>query len=363
MRRADGGSTRQARRGIAVPLALVLIVLLTVLAAGALTVTAVERRVLGSATLQSDAYAIARDGLDHFLARRTRLGFTSVPPAAVESTRIAADNGYADVILRRLRTAQGLEPALYVVTSRGARTDGSTPPVPIAYRTVAQYARWQDPSMQILSSWTSLGGIRWRTGAGELSGFDGCGAAAAVAGTAVPVPPGYAQGRGGFVPNGAPPVRDLGAPATAVDSVRLDWARLRAGGIVSGEIAIPGTPWPSGSQWNDANFWPVIVVRGNLTLPSDGRGLLVVTGDLRLPGGRDWSGVILVGDRIEEHAGNRVNGAMLSGLDRTLGAPAGIPDSVRAALRVQYNSCFVKRALSPFSGLAAMGNTMVDNIP
>ncbi|HEX9564410.1 MAG TPA: hypothetical protein VF981_10585 [Gemmatimonadaceae bacterium] len=356
-------SLRLSRSGFAIPLVLVVIVLLTVLAAATLTVAGVERRVTGSAALQADAWTMAHDGLEVFLATRSALGFTSVPPAAVESTRIRLADGYADVVLTRLRDAQGLEPALYVVKSRGARTDRSTPPVPIAFRTIAQYARWQDPAMQVLSAWTSLGGIRWRNPGGALSGFDACGSAIAVAGTAVPASPGFSQGSGGPVPTGAPDVLDLGPTASAPDSVRIDWARLRAGGFVSGEIDIPPNPWPAGGQWSDPNFWPVIVVQGSLVLPGDGRGLLVVTGDLTMTGGRWWRGVILVGGRVDEHGGNRVNGAMVSGLDRKLGGPALAPDSARGAPRIEYNSCNVMMALAPFRGLAALQNTTVDNIP
>jgi hypothetical protein len=171
-----------------VPLVLGLVVLLTIVAVAALTVAAVERRTVTSANLQSDAYTIARTGLDRFVATRQQLGFTSVPPAVVESARVQLAEGYADVVLRRLRAAQGIEPALYVITSRGARTDRSSPPSPVAWRTVAQYARWQDPGGQVLAAWTSLGGIGWRTAGGALSGFDACGAATDVAGTAVPSP-------------------------------------------------------------------------------------------------------------------------------------------------------------------------------
>jgi hypothetical protein len=338
-------------------------VLLTIIAAAALTVTAVERRVLTSATLQSDAYAVARTGLDRFLATRTQLGFTSVPPAAVESTRVQLTDGYADVVLRRLRPAQGSEAALYVITSRGARTDGSQPPAPIAWRTVAQYARWQDPAMQVLSAWTSLAGIGWRSSGGEISGADACGAAGSVAGTALPVPPGFSQGRGGSVPNGVPAVRNLGAAASAPDSVQVDWGRLLTGGLVPGEVTIPGSAWPTSADWVNANFWPVIIVTGNLMLPGDGRGLLVVSGNLNLPGGRTWDGIVLVGGRVDEHGGNRVNGAMVSGLNRKLGAPPTFPDSARGAPRIVYDSCLVQRALASFSGLSAFGNTTVDNVP
>jgi hypothetical protein len=346
-----------------VPLVLGLVVLLTIVAVAALTVAAVERRTVTSANLQSDAYTIARTGLDRFVATRQQLGFTSVPPAVVESARVQLAEGYADVVLRRLRAAQGIEPALYVITSRGARTDRSSPPSPVAWRTVAQYARWQDPGWQVLAAWTSLGGIGWRTAGGALSGFDACGAATDVAGTAVPSPPGYGQGRGGSVPNGSPAIRNLGSAALAPDSVLVDWGRLRAGGLVPGEIGIPGSPWPSGTAWNDPNFWPIIVVTGNFVLPSSGRGFLVVTGDLDMPSGRSWDGVILVGGRVDERSGSRLDGAMVSGLNRKLGAPLTFPDSARGAPRITYHSCNIRRALAPFSGLAVFRNAIADNVP
>ena len=350
------------RDGIAIPLVLILIVLLSVFAAAALTVVSLERRTVGSSALQGDAYTLARSGLDRFVASRTTLGFTAVPPAAVESTRIALNNGYADVVLTRVRTAQSLEPALYVIRSRGTRTDGSAAHLPIAFRTVAQVARWQDASMQVLSSWTSLRGLTWKNGAGELNGNDLCGAASPVAGVGVPSSPGYSQGSGPKAPNGFPDTLRL-PTASAPDSVKIDWARLRVGGVVPGEVDIPPSAWPGPAQWADPNYWPVIVVQGNLTLPSDGRGLLVVTGDLNLTGGRWWRGVVLVGGRVVERAGNRIHGAMVSGLDRKLGGVATPVDSVNGPLRVQYDSCSVSRALTEFRGLAPYRNATVDNVP
>jgi hypothetical protein len=170
---------------MAIPIVLVMIVVLSILAAAALTVVSLERRTVSAGALQSDAYALARSGLDRFALDRTSLGFTSVPPAPVESTRISLANGYADVVMTRVRTAQGLEPALYVIRSRGFRTDGSSPPQAIAMRAVAQVARWQDANMQVLGSWSSLRGVAWRNSAGELNGSDACGGSPPVAGVAV----------------------------------------------------------------------------------------------------------------------------------------------------------------------------------
>lgn len=346
---------------MAIPIVLVMIILLSIMVAAALTVAGLERRTVSAGALQSDAYAIARSGLDRFIVDRTNLGFTSIPPAPVESTRINLIDGYADVVMTRVRTALGIEPALYVVRSRGFRTDGSRPPQLIAMRTVAQVARWQDANMQVLGSWSSLRGIAWRNAAGELNGNDACGGAPPVAGVTVPTMSGYSQQSGPPVPNGSPDTLHLG-PA-APDSIHIDWTRLRAGAVVPGEVDIPPATWPGPAQWADPNYWPVIIVQGDLTLPTDGRGLLVVTGNLTMTGGKWWRGAVLVGGRVSERGGNRINGAMVSGLDLKIGGGALPADTVQGSFRMQYDSCMVTQALTAFRGLAPYQNATVDNIP
>lgn len=340
---------------------LFVIVLLTVLAAALLTISASERRVTTAAGLQSDAYTIARGGLDQFLVQRAQLGFTGAPPAPSESARIAFPDGYADVVLTELRAESAGEPALYVLRSRGVRLDRSSARRPLAERTVAQYARWQYAAMQVLAAWTSLQGITWRNSAGGLEGADACAATADVAGVAVPDSPGFQQGSGQPVPNGSPAQLLLGSAASAPDSVVIDWARISRGGLVAGEIDIPGNPWPAAKDWTNPDFWPVIVVQGDLTLPGDGRGLLAVTGNLRLTGGRAWSGVVLVGGAIYEQGGTRIAGAIVSGLNRKLGVPPPSVDSVRGAMTVRYHSCNVALALDAFRGLSAYHNATVDH--
>lgn len=354
---------RRSGHGFALPLVLFVIALATVLGAALLTMSAAEQRIVSATALQSDAYTIARGGIERFLVERIRLGFTRVPPAPVESTRLTFPDGYADVVLTELRAEQGTEPALYVLRSRGMRLDRGSPRRPLAERTIAQYARWQNATMQVRAAWASLQGIAWRNSAGALEGSDACGAAATVAGVAVPDAPGFQQGPGKVVPNGAPNQLLLGPPLLAPDSIAVNWARIRAGGLVAGEVAIPGSAWPTAASWNDPNFWPVVVVQGNFTLPTDGRGLLVVTGNLRLSGGRGWDGVVLVGGTVIEQGGNRVFGTLLSGLDRKLGVPAAAMDTVQGAMTVRYHSCHIKRALDAFRGLSAYRNATVDHWP
>src|SRR6478752_5008295 len=96
--RTSGGAPR-ARSGAALPLTLFIIVTLTVLSAGAFTMLGSEREVNDDSKARLDAYILARRGLEQFVGSRASLGFTSLPPAAVESTTVTLPGGFADVVM------------------------------------------------------------------------------------------------------------------------------------------------------------------------------------------------------------------------------------------------------------------------
>src|SRR4029077_11875580 len=99
----------------------------TVLAAASFTMLGSERRVADNNDAQLDAYTLARRGLERFVVSRASLGFTSEPPAAVESTTIAIPGGYAEVVLRQVKQQSGTAvPPVYVIRSRGVKTLGAT---------------------------------------------------------------------------------------------------------------------------------------------------------------------------------------------------------------------------------------------
>jgi len=351
----------RTRRGIALPTILFLIAILSVLAAGAITIVGSERRVLGNEGFSTQAFALARTGLDQFLLSRDSLGFTSVPPAPVESVRVMLSGGFADVVMERVReegAGSVVSPAMYVVRSRGVLLDRSSRPRPIAERTLAQYARWQRPSMQVLAAHVALGGIVRSGVSGSTSGLDACGAASAVAGVGVPTTPGFTGG-GGAGPVGVPPVLDLGTAAQTAQAIALDWDGIVSQGIAAATVQLPGGLWPNGAQWGDPTFWPVILVTGDFTVPTDGRGLLVVTGNLTMPSLRTWQGIVLAGGTLQVSAGATVSGALVTGLNAKLGVAVG-SDQVAGDFVSQYDSCLVARALSAFDGLSALRNATTD---
>ena len=353
------------RRGAALPLTLFMIVVLTTLSAGAFTMIGSERRVADDHRGQLDAYVIARRGLEQYVGSRSSLGFTSSPPAAYESTTVAITGGYAQVVLSQVRPPAGTTvPGLYLLKSRGVRTMGGTLTGAVtAERTVAQYVRYQFATLDVKSAWTAMGGLIKNGGSGALSGADACGAAAAVAGVAVPNTPHYVQSGGTSVPTGSPPILDMGTAAQTVAAVPLDWDAIVNGGALQPDIEYPGGTWPTTTQWADPEFWPVVRVNGDFSVPTTGKGTLVVTGNLAISGSVNWRGIILVGGALTSNGNNTVDGAVISGLNTKLGMTVPVSDVGNGTKTFRYNSCDVASAVNGFVGIVPYRNAAADNIP
>ena len=114
-----------------------------------------ERRIVGDQQAQVDAFAVAQSGLERYVALRDS------EPAAFDSVAIPIgvdDTAY--VALFRIRAPSGTIKGQYVIRSRGISHGGRFSfNTPAAQRTVAQYATWQDASMDVDAAWTSIGGL------------------------------------------------------------------------------------------------------------------------------------------------------------------------------------------------------------
>jgi hypothetical protein len=365
MRNRTGAPTRPGvRRGVTLPMTLLLIVVLSALAAGAFTRVGSERRTIDNQEAMLDAYAMARTGLDQFLADPTNGPFAFDPTTFVgpDSGTIPMTGGYAKLIVQRIRPAVGTTvSALYVVRSRGVKTTSSVSGAPAAERTVALIASWQPGTMNVVAAWTSLAGLQKNGGSGTLSGVDNCGNAPTVAGVGVPTLPGYSQNGGGLVPNGSPNILNMGTSAEAAESVRIDWPNILNGSSMTPDVTIPGGSWPSSSTFSTS--WPVIFVdqASDFALPGDGRGTLVVKNDLTISGSTSWDGIILVGGTLTSNGANSVRGAVVTGLNVQLGQSVGISDVGNGTKTYRYDSCNVANAAARFGGLQPLRNTSVDN--
>ena len=351
----------EAQRGVALPAVMFTMLVLAVLIAAGSAALGSERRVNANDEAAVGAFALAQTGLETFVAQRATYGFTATPPAASESTRIAVNGGYADVVLRRMRSDSLAGRYGYVLRSHGVNTERALSGTPQAERTVSEYTVWVPGSMPVLAGWTSITGLHKSGGSAMGSGTDQCGAQGAVAGVAVPVNPGYSQSGGGTAPRGSPPVRNVAATSTQMaDSIKIDWAGLSSGTAVTPDITIPAGSWPS---FSDPNYWPTILVNGNFYLPSSGQGTLIVTGALTMSGTITWNGIVLVGDNLTSNGTNGVNGATVTGLNVKLGAIISQGDIANGVKSFNYNSCNVARALGRWGQLVGYTNAWVDNWP
>ena len=346
------------RRGATLPLTILVIALLGVSVAISYARLSSERRTTGDGQAQLEAFAVAQSGLSSYMAGRN-----GKPTAHQDTTFTDLPGGTAQVSLRVLReSTTTLLPAVYVITSRGTATgvksyDAKTPP---AQRTVATYALWTPASLDLNAAITSLGGMDKAGGSGVMSGVDACGAMPAIPGVAVPN--GTYTGATGPIdgnPDNTPLLLGTpGAGGTAKNEVAIDWAGIIAGTYLPAEYVSPA--WPTAGQM--AN-WPVIRVNNNpgadFSLPADGKGILIVTGNLIISGSRNWEGVMLVGGSIRSNGNNTTRGAAIAGLNVKLGQAVPVSD-MNGTKDYQYDSCALTRALGHVGSLQRVRNGWVD---
>jgi hypothetical protein len=351
------------RRGFAIPVAILVIAVLTIMLAGGFSIVSAERRSVADQKSQVSAFRIAEQGLELFLVRRdsllsARAGYSKVP-GAQDTIRVALAGGYADVQLTMLRPPTGTQSGLYILRSRGTETANVYGGAPAGVRTVAQYVLWEPMPMQVLAGWLALSGLQKNGGAGTLSGVDLCHDSDAVAGVVVPLNPGYLGSTAAT--EGSPAIDTVTA-----DSVHIDWMGIVTNNLIQATITIPGGSFPPDAAFNDTTYYPIIRVNGNLDLPLSGgtvgRGMLIVTGNFVISGNASWKGVVLVGGTITSNGGNGIYGATVSGLNVKMVPPIPVPPSTANGTKTyEYNSCEVAKANMSSGALVTLKNTWVDN--
>jgi hypothetical protein len=357
-----------SRDGFALPVAIFVIGFLTVGVAAAFTRIDNESRVNRDRDAEIDAFGNAESGLQYYMTNRRALGLEQFPPAAAESIRVTLPGGYADVVSHRLRQKNGAIEAIYYVRSRGTAIRGTASSTPPAQRTVSNIAIFREESMQVTSAWTSLSGLQKNGTAGTIDGNDYCKDASnnpmtpPVAG--ISVPDGLYEESGNFVPVGAPPVNEMGTKDAMAGAIAIPWDAIINQNAIVPDIVVPPTAnWPTQAQFNDPDFWPVIKVTGNGTLDYEGKGILIVSGNLTINGSKMWQGVVLVGGTVTSNGNNSVEGAVISGLNEKLVPPVSVPMQAIANGNKEYvyHSCNIARALSRISVLRPIPGSWADN--
>jgi Tfp pilus assembly protein PilX len=349
------------RKGATLPMAILLIAILGVAVAVSAARTTSERRITSDQQAQLDAFAVAQSGLEQWFSTQT-----TVPADSAEVTVSGLAGGSAQISVRKILAASGTIPATYVIISRGTNSTatryGAT--VPSAQRIVAQYAIWQTGQLDLDAAFTSLSGIDKNGASGALDGTDGCSGSGKPAVAGVAVPNGLYTGNMNPI-NGSPDntPKYLGTPGvngSAKDSVHVDWANIKTGAAIPPDFTIPTNSWPTTAQF--AN-WPVVYTNGNLSLSggsTDGKGILIVTGDLTLNGSYKWDGIVLVGGVITSNGNNTIQGAIITGLNVKTGTAVPQLAVGNGNKTFQYNSCNIASALNKMGSLVRLRNGWTD---
>src|SRR5258708_35044785 len=111
------------RRGFAIPIALLVIAVLTIMVAGGFSLVSAERRSVADQKSQISAFRIAEQGLEIFLVRRDSImlgmpGYTKVPRAK-DSVRIQMTGGYPHLSPNRHLPVLGCEARRLVARAQG----------------------------------------------------------------------------------------------------------------------------------------------------------------------------------------------------------------------------------------------------
>jgi len=409
----------RAREGFALPLAIMVLALLSIGLVAGFAMSTSEQAATSSQRAQARAYSYAQSGLEAFLTQRKefRAGCTPSPaigydrtqasacgfcpqcwtsnatmggvnnvnanldtlPTMAESVTVNFTNGSAFVravpVWVNVATGRGT----YFVTSTGtdnqsriATGGGATR---TASRTVGVYVTWSKATMNVMGALVSFSGII-KNGTGQISGVDQCAQDTNVVGINIPAEESVVLNgtASTFVPTGNPPYDTLKTFSQDSAQTKLDWAGITAGTTMPADINITSTSgaFPStGTFASDTNYWPIIHVfnrsaswTGTWTLPNQGRGILIVDGNLNINGSNQWDGVVLVGGQLTSNGNNVTSGTVMAGLNRLIGIPAAaVSDAdLNGQKSYMYNSCSVKKATSAMARYTMLPNTWMDNV-
>ncbi|HVX39559.1 MAG TPA: pilus assembly PilX N-terminal domain-containing protein [Gemmatimonadaceae bacterium] len=361
------------RKGFALPMAILIIAVLTAALAASFASTSAEYTTNAAERAQARAYNLAETGLEQFMVLRSQTGWCTNcgDPIQVDSewTRVTLPGGYADVVAVKVRPAlDSTTPAVYFIRSKGTDTSValSGGAGVNAEHTVGIFAKWQTATMKVNAAWVSLSGLV-KNGAGTISGVDACGQQPNVAGAMEP--------QGDFVNNGGastflgtPPVDTSNSLSQLEAKVGIDWNSIVNENAIPADIEIPSGSFPSSTAFSDTNYWPVIRIHtNNYSLPNKGRGIIIADSNFTISGSNMWSGIVLVGGQLTSNGNNTTYGATLSGLNYLIGgAPvtSNITDDATAngQKTYVYNSCSVSKATTKMRKYVAIPNSWMDNL-
>ena len=395
------------RAGFALPMALLVMIVLTAGITAGYQSTSAE--IVSNAAHRGDnkAYNIAEAGLEKYMATRslsglcatgagmhsstTSGGVTTVisdclddPTNAISDSEwvtISMTGGYADVkaVMVRPYINDTLQ-ALYFVRSVGTDTSVRLTGISRSLagsRGVGLYAEFGKTAVNVKGAWFALSGLTKNGAAGSINGVDQCatadgGGKPSVAGAVVPAGQ-FSGNTSAFA--GSPAIDSSGTFSTLKDSAKLDWAGMVSGSAISADFEITATSgsFPDATWFaNNPNAWPIIHVKTNggqangYSLPVAGRGMIIADSNFQINGSNMWDGIVLIGGALHSNGTNTTAGATFAGLNYLLGGTPGnsSDDSDANGTKTYvYNSCNVAKASAGLRVYKPRTNTWLDNVP
>lgn len=338
-------------RGVALPIALFVVTIMTVMLAAAFTRVGAEREMATGASDAVNALTVAQTGLQTYFGTRTGR------PADGDSIRFNVTGGYADVVARVVRrSADTLQKELYIVRSTGYVIVPALGATAQGKRTVAQFARWQVGNMRRIAAYVAANGATDQNPANQVraGGADQCGTTPGIG--SIRGASASSLSRGTYQPTAI-----IGGSGTQVaDTTNIDWITIVNGGFT-----------PDYRYINTADLgYKSQMVQGDATLNNAlGRGLLIVTGNLTMSGSSaHWQGIVLVGGKIIFTNGTKseFEGLVISGLNELLSGAS--PQATQLGgvggatwWHFDYCSTYVDATLAALTGLVGVPNAWVDN--
>lgn len=339
--------SRRSESGFALILVLLVLVGMTVLGAGGWIITHSDFSATQNQRTALDAFYVANAGLEEYIANHQ--GFS---PAGATYTY---PRGTATVSVHHLRTINKLQ-SVWRIESTGTHplANGGT-----AERTVGVIAMLNANTVKFPSSFTSATGLTKNGNAGEISGYDHATSGQCPGagnddtnGVATPVGHPYEQSGGGsLVPEGSPKdTAVVGSQQELLESTGIDWESLVNGELFQFDYTYSEDGWPDYSSMSSDEFPIVYMDTGpdgtfDMGPSHQGRGMLIIRGDLKMSGNFEWEGPILVGGSVTTDGKQRIEGGIVSGFNLLLGESVGQSSIGNGNKDILFHSCWIHAAM------------------
>lgn len=345
------GPSLRDERGIALVVAIFVLVVIGAIVAGSFFVGAMEQRTAFNTADAARAFQAAEAGLEQAIGAwdATQLNGLA-PPDSVRFPTTAVTGGASHQV-----TVYPLNGQLFLVRSLGQLAEASQTVarvvrlVPLAF--VPPAALTAAPPVDVVDDAVVQGADA------VPPGWAGCTLGASQAGARSA----QAIAHSSTVPLGGSPAQQAFDPLLGgsfftdlYDSLAAMPSRALASSVVGGMAPSVDASVPPRCDRADPNNWgepdalvpacqgylPVLTRAGSLTVSNGrGQGVLLVDGDLILQGNVTFAGLIVARGTVQvSGTGNRIYGAIVA-------AAGGAPVRVEGDNVVQYSSCAVRRAL------------------